>query len=344
MRLGYGLITCQRYPGDPRSAADLYRETLVIARACEAAGLDSVWTSEHHFFDDDYMPSLCVVSAAIAAVTERIMIGTGVILGPLHHPIRLAEDASTVDLLSGGRFVLGLGMGWRQEEFDRFGVPRAMRPRRLTETVEILRRAWGPEAFSFQGQAFRFGPTNVTPKPAHPIPIWVGGFVDEALRRAGRIGDGYLASSSGLEDLPRRKSLVEDALAGSGRDPSGFTFAAHEPVWISEEPDRGLTEVLPHFHYARWKYRDMERAFGRSGSPSHPPPPDQRRGAELAAALIVGSPSRVAERIGAYREVLGDEMHFVARSYWPGIPLDRALSQIEMLGEVRRLLSRGSGG
>jgi len=139
VKLGYGLITCQRYPGDPRSDRDLYREAVELAVEAERLGFDSVWLSEHHFVDDAYMPSLLPVAAAIAARTERVEIGTALVLAPLHDPLRLAEDAATVDLLSGGRLVLGLGLGWRKEEFEGFGVPPADRRRRLVGAVEALR-------------------------------------------------------------------------------------------------------------------------------------------------------------------------------------------------------------
>jgi alkanesulfonate monooxygenase SsuD/methylene tetrahydromethanopterin reductase-like flavin-dependent oxidoreductase (luciferase family) len=169
VRFRYGLIACQRYPGDPRTDADLYREALGLAVEAERLGFDSVWASEHHFADDSYAPSLFPLCAAMAAPTSRIEIGTCLALAPLYHPIRLAEDAAVVDLISGGRFVLGLGQGWLQREFRALGVPFGEQGRRIRAAIETCRQAWGEGLVEDAGVA-------VTPKPTRPAgpAIWVG--------------------------------------------------------------------------------------------------------------------------------------------------------------------------
>ena len=120
-----------------------------LVKLAEDVGFSSAWVSEHHGASDGYLPSLLVMLAAFAAATSTIELGTGLILTPLHDPVRLAEDAAVVDQLSGGRLVLGLGLGWREEEFRMLRIPFEERLHRHVETVEILRRAWRGERFSF---------------------------------------------------------------------------------------------------------------------------------------------------------------------------------------------------
>src|SRR2546425_10698632 len=176
VHIGIGLFTAQVPPDSGRTFTQEYREIIDLVRLAETLGFESARVSEHHGSGDGYMPSLLPTLAAFAAATEHIKLGTGVLLTPFHHPLRLAEDAATVDLISGGRLILGLGMGWREEEFRMFGVPMSERVRRTTEAVEILRRAWTGERFSFEGRVYSLDQVRVTPVPeSGGPPIFRGG-------------------------------------------------------------------------------------------------------------------------------------------------------------------------
>ena len=134
-KIGVGLFTGQLPSGSSRTFATEYRETLELVRRAEELGFDSAWVSEHHGSSDGYLPSLLPMLAAFAACTQRMQLGTGVMLTPFHDPVRLAEDAAVVDQLSGGRLILGLGLGWRDEEFRMFHQPVEERVKRTVDTA-----------------------------------------------------------------------------------------------------------------------------------------------------------------------------------------------------------------
>jgi probable F420-dependent oxidoreductase len=319
MEIGFGLVTCQRYPGDARSDVHLYREALELAEEAEGHGYDSIWLSEHHFLDDAYMPSLLPVCAAMAARTSRIEIGTGLLLAPLYDPLHLAEDAATVDLVSGGRLLLGLGQGWRAEEFDALGIPLAGRHRRFEDTVAVLRQAWS-DGLVTGGDIVSYPGVPVTPKPARPggPPIWIGARAEKAVRRAGRIADGFMATAVTVETYKRQAGWLRDELARRGAAEGSFTFCLYLPTFAWHGSD-AWERVREHAHYSSWKYEDMENARARTGPPPAPPPLTAAREAALRAAILVGPAQEIVERIRAYEEAAGGDFHFIARSYWPGI-------------------------
>ena len=231
MRLGYGLLTAQRHPADARPWADLYAEAIEYGVLADTAGFDSLWTSEHHFVDDGYLPAQLPVLAAIAARTTRIRLGTGVLLAPMFDPLHLAEDAAVVDLISRGRLILGLGIGWRDEEFDGFGVPASQRASRIEGTISVLRQAWGEGLVTGDGRRFAYPEPglNVTPKPVRgaATPIWIGAGAEPAVRRAGRIADGYLGSGASPEAIAQRAAWIREEAEAAGRDPAGIEIAVH---------------------------------------------------------------------------------------------------------------------
>ena len=164
----FGLIYDFRNPPQWRKPwAEFYNELLDEVQLAEELGYDHVWVTEHHFIDDGYTPSVLPIAAAIARLTSRVRIGTWVLLLPLHNAIRVAEDAATVDVLSNGRFDLGVGLGYRIEEFEGFGVDRRQRASLMDESLEIITRTLNGETVSLDGRHYQVKNVTVTP-PANP--------------------------------------------------------------------------------------------------------------------------------------------------------------------------------
>jgi alkanesulfonate monooxygenase SsuD/methylene tetrahydromethanopterin reductase-like flavin-dependent oxidoreductase (luciferase family) len=327
MKVGFGLVTCQRNPEDPegRDDATLYGQALELARTAESAGLDSFWVSEHHFWDDGYLPGSLPLLAAAAAVTERIELATGILLAPLHDPIRLAEDAAVVDLISGGRLILGLGMGWREEEFAGFGLEVGGRVARLQEAIEVLRSSWSEAGLA--------GPAEVmvTPKPARPggPPIWLGGFVEPAVQRAARIADGFIASIppwSG-EEWER----YSETLAAVERP---FEISAHVDVFVWDGPEDPWQLVRDYRWYIDWKYGDA--AADHADRVARPPAAAPPAAADLTAGpgRLIGRPEEVLEGLREIGQRVTPGGHLVLKAYYPGIPWEVQRRQVELLGAI----------
>ena len=290
LSLGFGLITCQRYPGDPRSDTELYAQALELAEQAEQGGLDSVWVSEHHFVDDGYLPSLLPLSAAIAARTPPgARSAPALLLAPLHDPLRLAEDAAVTDLISGGRLTLGVGLGWREEEFAGLGVPLAQRVPRLVASLDTMRRAWRGELVA-GGQDRPAVP--VRPRPAQPggPPLWIGAMSEPAIRRAGRIADGFMATEVTPEMLASQVAWARESFRAHGRDRPVPAQRAPAGVRLGRPGCLGADPRLPPLH------RLEVRGHGRRPGP--------RRRARPAAAADrrprrprCASPSSSARRI-----------------------------------------------
>jgi len=316
MRFGYGLITCQRHPHDLRSDPELYAEALDLAVEAEDLGFDSVWTSEHHFADDSYMPSVLPMSAAMAARTSRVQIATGLALAPLYDPIRLAEDAATVDAISGGRFLLGLGLGWLGWEFEALGKSLEDRGSAMTTVIRTAREAWSRGVLFDRNVA-------VTPKPAREggPPIWIGAHAESAVRRAARLADGFLAGEPTVDEFGRAVTWIHDEMAQSGREASAFDIGGYWPIFTWDDKD-AWDNVKPYFRYMEWKYDDAADAKGRLGALPLPPPLDADAEEALRPGILCGTPEEVAHRIRTLRDVAGAGFTFVGRFYFPGMDRD----------------------
>src|SRR5262245_12350788 len=189
MKFGF-MYNFRNSPRFPTPRPRLYAEAFAHMQAAEALGFASVWVPEHHLSEDGYNPAPLPLLAAMAVQTSRVAIGTSVLLLPFHHPVRVAEEAAAVDNLSNGRLILGLGLGYRLAEFARYGIDRRTRGGRMEEGLDILRRCWTEDRFSFAGRYFQLQDVALGVKPVqkpHP-PLVLGARGPRAAERAARLG------------------------------------------------------------------------------------------------------------------------------------------------------------
>jgi probable F420-dependent oxidoreductase len=187
----YGVIfSCQDPEGSAIGHPAVYESALACAVAAEEQGYDWINVTEHHVAADGYLPALFVVLAAMAARTRRIRLSTGMLILTLHSPLRIAEEAAVLDIISGGRLTLGVAAGYREVEFEAMQVDYRTRGKRFAESLELLRLAWTGKPFTFSGEIFQFPELVVRPTPIQRpgIPLWLGGTTEVALRRVVRHG------------------------------------------------------------------------------------------------------------------------------------------------------------
>ena len=252
--MNFGLLMSFRNSSrNELSYSDLYRKHVDLCVEAEDLGFDTIWLTEHHFVEDGYSPSMLPIAAAIASRTKKIRIGTFVLLMPLHNPLHVAEDAATIDVLSNGRFDLGLGQGYVPREFTGFNVAREERSRRLREGVEIVRRAFTEDHVTFEGKCYTVRDVTLYPKPVqrpHP-PIWIGARSRPATERAAR--NGYHLAGTGA----RQAEIYREALRAAGRNPDDFNIAQLRFGFIGAKKDKawddcefGLQYLLA--RYGQW--------------------------------------------------------------------------------------------
>ena len=257
-------------PAWKRPYDQLYNEIIDQIVWGEENGFDDIWLSEHHFIEDGYSPSLLPIAAAIASRTKKIHIGTSVVLLPFHNPVRMAEDAATVDVISGGRFELGVGVGYKVEEFESFAISSKERGARTNEGLEIIRRLWEGETLTFEGKYYTVTRAKLTPEPIQQPrpPIWVGGFTPPALRRAAKYGDGYI----GVGPLKEAYERYVTALEKVGKSTTDIRLAGGY-FWLipSEDPDKTWNEAAEHVRYQVNAYAEWSE---KAGMPLFPKVPD----------------------------------------------------------------------
>lgn len=320
--LKFGFITTE--------GGSYYQEALREAIAGEELGFDSVWLEEHHGVRNHYWPSPIVALAGYATRTSRIRLGTDILVLPFYHPVRVAEDATMLDIMSQGRFIFGAAIGYRPDEFQLYDVSMDDRGARYVEQLKIIHLLWTQDQVDFEGKFYRLTGARIEPKPAfkpYP-PIWLGGWGDLSIKRAAVLGDIWVPGpTANLEKLLAAQAKYLDCLEEAGKSAPNERPITREVI-IADTSAQAFELAEK---YLLINYRDeygggwQHPLIGRQDSA----PVDQLE-ALSSDRFIIGDPELCIQSIRCFVDAFGMD-HLICRLYFPGMPHQHIMHELELL-------------
>ncbi|HUM16563.1 MAG TPA: LLM class flavin-dependent oxidoreductase [Candidatus Nitrosotalea sp.] len=316
----------------PIEGGHYYRDALEEVVRAEDLGFDSVWMEEHHSVTNHYWPSPLPVLAGFATRTSRIRLGTDILVAPFYHPVRLAEDTVMLDVISGGRFVLGIAIGYKPDEFALYGAALEKRGARFEEQLAIMNGLWTQESVSFRGTYYQVE-GRLEPKPVtrpHP-PVWIGGWGDITLRRAATLADNWVPGPTA--DLPRLLAGKQQFIANrraAGKTEAVTEWALTRDVIIADT-DREARELAE-------KHIMISYRKEYAGGWRHPFI-DASIATDLDGLMknrfLIGGPDQVIRALKPFVTEYG-MTHLICRVFFPGMPHRHIMRELELIAkEVR---------
>jgi probable F420-dependent oxidoreductase len=340
MPLKIGVYLNSQFP-ETDDAPERYRELVAQTKRLAELGFDSIWAGEHHLTPGfHFFPQLTLLTS-LAAHAGSMTLGTNLVLLPLHNPVDLAERIALIDIACGGRFILTVGQGYRPEEFAAYGVPFADRLARMLENIDVMRRLWSEREVSHDAGWFRLENATVRPGPVQDggPPIWIGATSDRAIRRAGRIGDAFMATpNADNEEVKRQVELFLRARAEANR-PDPVEIGRMLEVYCHHDGAEARRRAGPHLltKYAAYASWGLTGSAGDAAS-SAAEATDEDKFAELARGrFVIGDPQEVADGLVHQHQHVGIT-HVAMRIAWPGSPGRDAMECLELMG--REVLPR----
>ncbi len=327
----YTLRYDMRAPDFGAPAHELYRASIDQVAWADRLGFSSVYLAEHHGADDGYGPAPMIQGAAMMAVSEHIRVHFSALLAVLHDPIRLAEDLAILDLVSGGRVDVTLGLGYRPHEYRMFGIDKRRRVAILEETIRVLELAWTGEPFEYRGEQVVVRPRPYQrPRP----PLYIGGSAEASAIRAARLGDGYLPAMPGLWEIYEAECKRLGRQVGPPPPAKGPLF-----LHISDDPERDWQVVAPHLLYtarsnAEWA---NERGVGATPYPAAASIDELRRHERFQVLT--------AEECVAFVLALPDDAEVQFQPLMGGLPTEIGWASLNLFESdvLPRLIEAGRG-
>lgn len=316
------------------NSATVIRQALDDIAAADRDGFSSVVFAEHHFLDDGWLPRPMQLAAAAAAVTRNMRVGTDIVILALHHPVAVAEEAAVADVLSAGRFILGCGLGWVENEFNGFGVPFKQRARIYEQSLDNVKRLLRGETVSNQGH-YTFENARVRPLPVNPdgVPLWMGALTDVALKRVARVGDAWvMPPGNRLQLLRRQQQILHEEREAAGVPPVREQPLRREA--FVAETDEQAWELFAH---------GLRHEYGNVYRPLHPTYPENDSVNNLRKwgedVFVVGSPETVAAELKRYQTEL-NATECLLRFQLPHVPSGAIRECLSGFRDVKRILEQ----
>lgn len=277
------------------------RDGLADIAWADANGFSSVMFASHHFMDDCWIPRPLQMATAAAAITKNVRVGTDIIILPLHHPVAVAEEAAMADIISGGRFVLGVGLGWKENEYAGFGVPYKQRARIYERSIGHIQRLLRGDTVSDADGHYRFENAQIQPLPVNPggVPFWMGGMQEPALKRIARMGDAWvMGPGASLEHLKAQQAFIKAERAAAGK-PAFTEWPLRREAFIADTEEKAWELYAPGLrHEYGHVYRNLYQGY-----PENDTLTNLRKWGEKL--FLVGTPQTVAERLKVFGQGLG---------------------------------------
>ena len=316
--------------GGGKNLGRIMDEVIEEALQAEEMGFDSMFFGEHHMDQEgQILPSPLMAAAVVAARTQRLKIGTAILVLPLYHPVHVAEDLATLDIISKGRAILGVGLGYQKADFDAYGLNLRDARGRLEESVEIIRECWTGKTFSYEGKHFQLNDVTCVPTPVQrpSPPLWFGGTAVPAVRRAGRMGDGWMANMFQDEEAARRLANEYRQAAG----PGGGKVVLMRDAWIAQTKEEALRQYEPY-------WLPVIRYYWRAGLPElqHIRSESEITMESLAPpVMIIGDPEECVGLFHKWAEIAGTDYIVlrIRQEHSGGPPHDQIMEAIRRFGQ-----------